>query len=104
FSVSLWLMNSQQKHTTETQRTQRLHREIQVSTTCDSGWVHSHQGPSTTDLARPASKVRIIVVSNDSSFLRFDQVATAPRSDPIQAPSRLLRQSHLAHRSTPLSN
>jgi hypothetical protein len=28
FSVSLWLMNSWQKHTTETQRTQRLHREI----------------------------------------------------------------------------
>ena len=28
FSVSLWLMNSEQKHTTETQRTQRLHREI----------------------------------------------------------------------------
>src|SRR6185369_11298069 len=27
FSVSLWLMNSEQKHTTETQRTQRLHRE-----------------------------------------------------------------------------
>src|ERR1043165_1891018 len=26
FSVSLWLMNSEQKHTTETQRTQRLHR------------------------------------------------------------------------------
>ncbi len=29
FSVSLWLMNSEQKQTTETQRTQRLHREIQ---------------------------------------------------------------------------
>ena len=28
FSVSLWLMNSEQKHTTETQRTQRLHREL----------------------------------------------------------------------------
>ena len=28
FSVSLWLMNSEQKHTTESQRTQRLHREI----------------------------------------------------------------------------
>src|ERR1044072_1219328 len=28
FSVSLWLMNSEQKHTTETQRTQRLHREF----------------------------------------------------------------------------
>src|ERR1043165_1641565 len=28
FSVSLWLMNSEQKHTTETQRTQRLHREV----------------------------------------------------------------------------
>jgi len=28
FSVSLWLMNSEQKHTTETQSTQRLHREI----------------------------------------------------------------------------
>jgi len=27
FSVSLWLTNSKQKHTTETQRTQRLHRE-----------------------------------------------------------------------------
>ena len=27
FSVSLWLMNSEQKHTTETQGTQRLHRE-----------------------------------------------------------------------------
>src|ERR1043165_919861 len=26
FSVSLWLMTSKQKHTTETQRTQRLHR------------------------------------------------------------------------------
>ena len=30
FSVSLWLMNSKQKHTTETQRTQRLHREINM--------------------------------------------------------------------------
>jgi len=29
-SVSLWLMNSKQKHTTETQRTQRLHREINM--------------------------------------------------------------------------
>jgi len=28
FSVSLWLMNSEQKHTTETQRTPRLHREF----------------------------------------------------------------------------
>src|SRR6185369_4774757 len=28
FSVSLWLMNSEQKHTTETQRTLRLHREF----------------------------------------------------------------------------
>ena len=28
FSVSLWLMNSEQNHTTETQRTPRLHREI----------------------------------------------------------------------------
>jgi len=27
FSVSLWLTNPKQKHTTETQRTQRLHRE-----------------------------------------------------------------------------
>src|SRR6185369_15533756 len=27
-SVSLWLMNSEYNHTTETQRTQRLHREI----------------------------------------------------------------------------
>jgi hypothetical protein len=27
-SVSLWLMNSEQKLTTETQRTQRLHREL----------------------------------------------------------------------------
>src|SRR6185436_7258414 len=30
FSVSLWLVNSKQKHTTETQRTQRLHREINM--------------------------------------------------------------------------
>src|ERR1700754_1035993 len=28
-SGSLWLMNCEQKHNTETQRTQRLHREIQ---------------------------------------------------------------------------
>src|ERR1041385_553863 len=27
FSVTLWLMNSEQKLTTESQRTQRLHRE-----------------------------------------------------------------------------
>src|ERR1043165_5898024 len=32
FSVSLWLMTSEQKHTTETQRTQRLHREVGVGT------------------------------------------------------------------------
>src|ERR1044072_7922867 len=31
FSVSLWLMNSEQKYTTETQRTQRLHREAVTS-------------------------------------------------------------------------
>jgi len=31
FSVSRWLTNSKQKHTTETQRTQRLHREIMPS-------------------------------------------------------------------------
>ena len=30
FSVSLWLMNSEQKHTTETQRTLRLHRETHM--------------------------------------------------------------------------
>src|SRR6185437_633801 len=70
FSVSLWCAFAENSSTTETQRTQRLHREIQVSTTCDSGWVHSHQGPSTSDLAHLASNVRIIVVSNDSSFLR----------------------------------
>src|SRR6185369_10145779 len=29
FSVSLWLMNSEQEHTTETQRTQRLHGETE---------------------------------------------------------------------------
>src|SRR6185295_5469564 len=34
FSVSLWLMNSQQKHTTETQRTQRSHREINMEGLC----------------------------------------------------------------------
>ena len=28
FSVTLWLMNSEQNTTTETKRTQRLHREI----------------------------------------------------------------------------
>jgi len=34
FSVSLWLTNSKQKHTTETQRTQRLHREEGLLTCC----------------------------------------------------------------------
>ena len=33
FSVSLWLMNPDQKRTTETQRTQRLHRENPISRT-----------------------------------------------------------------------
>jgi hypothetical protein len=36
FSVSLWLMNSEQKHTTETQRTQRLHREEHCDFLCNA--------------------------------------------------------------------
>ena len=35
FSVTLWLMNWEQQHTTETQRTQRLHRGLGLADTED---------------------------------------------------------------------
>jgi hypothetical protein len=35
FSVSLWWTNTCQKPTTETQRTQRLHRETQIVITAE---------------------------------------------------------------------
>ena len=45
FSVSPWLTNSQQQLTTETQRTQRLHREERAKLVFCSlpffGWFHS---------------------------------------------------------------